>query len=125
MKKISFFALLVLTGMFFVTPALQAQEAAEAAAPEAQEAQAPETEDAEAQKKAKALAVAEDDDQTGNFMTAADEDLLAIIDAIFEQFNTDGGDFYTGNPVNNTSHTEKGDDDDDSSGSLSRRPFRY
>lgn len=119
MKKVSLFALLVLAGMLFIVPSLKAQEAEAEVAPAAEAAPA---QDAEAQKKAQALAVAEDDDQTGNFMTSTDENLIAFIDAIFEQFNTDGGDFDTGNPVNNTSHTYKGDDEEEGGDEPAPRP---
>lgn len=69
MKKISLIALLVLVGLLFAAPALRAQEA----------------EKTESQKKAKALADLEDDEQLGNFLASlSPEELAAYIAAAVE-----------------------------------------
>lgn len=111
MKKVTFFALLVLASMIFVAPALKAQEAPAAEDAQVQEAQAPapeapaaDAEDEEAAKKAKAITVLDDDDQTGNFFSTVDIEGLG---AFF------GVDFDTNNPVITTSHTNKDEEDDE------------
>ena len=109
MKKVTFFALLVLAGMIFVAPALKAQEAPAAEDAQVQQAQAPEApaaEGAEAEKKAKAIAVLDDDDQTGNFFSTFDVEALG---AFF------GFEFDTNNPVITTSHTNQDDEGDEPS----------
>ena len=69
MKKISLFALLVLAGLLFASPALRAQEVQET----------------EAQKKAKAIKLLEDDDQLVNFLKSLDpETLAAYVSAVVE-----------------------------------------
>ena len=116
MKKVTFFALLVLASMIFVAPALKAQEAPAAEDAQVQEAQAPapeapaaDAEDEEAAKKAKAITVLDDDDQTGNFFSTVDIEGLG---AFF------GVDFDTNNPVITTSHTNKDDDEGDEPGPI-------
>jgi nucleoid-associated protein YgaU len=116
MKKVTFFALLVLASMIFVAPALKAQEAPAAEDAQVQEAQAPapeapaaDAEDEEAAKKAKAITVLDDDDQTGNFFSTVDIEGLG---AFF------GVDFDTNNPVITTSHTIKDDDEGDEPGPI-------
>lgn len=69
MKKISLIALLVLVGMLFAAPAVRAQEAQET----------------EAQKKAKAIAALEDDEQLGIFLRdLSQEELAAYVSAVVE-----------------------------------------
>ena len=69
MKKISLIALLVLAGLLFAAPALRAQEA----------------EQTEAQKKAKAVADLEDDEQLGNFLASlSPEELADLVTAVVE-----------------------------------------
>ena len=69
MKKISLIALLVLAGLLFAAPAVRAQEA----------------EQTEAQKKAKAIAALEDDEQLGNFLAQlSPEELAAYVAAVVE-----------------------------------------
>ena len=108
MKKITFFALLVLAGMIFVAPALKAQEAPAADDAQVQEA-APAADadadaDAEAAKKAKAITMVEDEDQTGNFLSNFDWEALGGFFGI---------DFDNDNPVITTSHTEKDEEGDE------------
>ena len=109
MKKVTFFALLVLASMIFVAPALKAQEApaaedAQVQEAQAPEAQAPEAEVAEAEKTAKAIAVLDDDDQSGNFFSTFDVEALG---AFF------GVEFDTSNPVITTSHVDEGEEEDE------------
>ena len=73
MKKISLIALLVLVGLFFAAPAIQAQEAENTAAKE----------------KAKKLAEYEDDEQLGNFLASLNEtELSEIVAAVVESGDT-------------------------------------